>query len=118
MSLWETWSLDLDNGWAGELVVGPEDVMTVEGDVYPVITLRLCPNAAERLIRALEALDEIGELMHGHSGEGPDGHVEVTVGLAEALHRLVEQGRLVRLEDDHGQTWHDIDRTAPTKDQP
>lgn len=111
MTAFETWHLDIDNGWAGELVVSPEDVIDVEGDYYPVITWRLPPPAVDRLLHALSALDEIGEVMHDHSGEGPSGHVLVTVGLGEALQRLIEQGRVRRLEDPHdGHVYHDIPR--------
>lgn len=111
MTAFETWHLDLDGGWAGELVVGPEDVIDVEGDYYPVITWRLPPQAVDRLMRALCALDEIGEVMHDQSGDGPSGHVLVTVGLGEALQRLIEQGRVRRYEDPiDGAVWHDIPR--------
>lgn len=84
------------DGWGGLLHVHDDLVADVDGASMPLVRWDLPLYRANALLTALEALDEVGEILVATNGEGPSGWTAERHALGEALEHLVRTGRAVR----------------------
>ncbi|MFQ6170387.1 hypothetical protein ACK8HX_02170 [Oryzobacter sp. R7] len=87
-----------EDGWGGVMRTGEDLTLVVDGQVMPVVRWDLPLYRADALLLALEVLDEIGDLLHAHSGEGPNGWADERKALGQLLDSLVDLGRARRDE--------------------
>lgn len=103
----EPWHLDIDNAWYGELIVDPAETITADGETRPTVMWRMTTAAVDSVVHALAALDDIGDVMRAHSGEGPNGNQAITAALQRALERMVEAGQIRPVGVHNDMVWHD-----------
>ena len=84
------------DGWAGLMQVGSHLEADVDGEVYPLIRWDIPLLRAQELKDALDALDDIGDILAATSGEGPNLWPTERGALAEAIEHLVTTGRAIR----------------------
>jgi hypothetical protein len=91
------------DGWGGLMQVRADLVAAIEGDSapWPLVRWDIPLPRAEALLEALEALDEIGDVMGATNGEGPNGWTEERTCLGEALEHLIRTGRVARTDTGH-----------------
>ena len=84
------------DGWGGRMMVSPYHFQHLDGQEVPSIEWSIPLYRADTLLRALTVLDEIGDLLGAHGGEGPNGWPDEIRVLGDLLDALVEQGRAHR----------------------
>jgi hypothetical protein len=92
------------DGWGGLMQVRADLVASIEGadsQPWPLVRWDIPLPRAEALLEALEAIDEIGDVMAATNGEGPNGWTEERTCLGEALEHLIRIGRAARTETGH-----------------
>lgn len=95
--------IDCD-GWGGLMQVRTDLVATISDTgttPWPLVRWDIPLPRAGTLLNALDALDEIAEVLAATNGEGPNGWEAERVALAEALEHLVRTGRAARTDSGH-----------------